>query len=215
MGGSDPECSPKAIKILGNITISDGTITVSTSGANGEGIESKANIYIKGGTIKVEAYDDAINSANDMYISGGTVNVRGTNNDGLDSNGNMYISGGTIVAFGSSAPECGIDVNEEENKILVITGGNVFGIGGSASSHPSTSASTQPYITTSGVSFSQNATVTLKSGSTTLATFTMPWSYSSGQVICSAPGMSKGSSYTLSYGSSSKTATAVQYSSNR
>jgi len=217
-GGSDVssnlKSSPKGIKVTGNVVINDGNITVSTSGTNGEGIESKALLYINGGTINVKAYDDAINSSSHMYITGGTVTVYGTNNDGLDSNGDMYISGGTIIAFGGSAPECGIDANEEENYSVYFTGGNIFGIGGSASSHPSNSSSTQCYVTSSG-SVSQNATVTLKSGSTELATFTMPYSYSNGQIICSAPGMTKGSKYTLTLGSSSKSVTAVQYSSNR
>ena len=56
---------------------------------------------------------------------------------------------------------------------------------------------------------SANSTVTISSGSTTLATFTMPpYSYNNGTIFISAPDMRSGSSYTLSLGSQSVNVTA-------
>lgn len=104
--------SPKGMKVDGNVIISGGTISVKTSGYNAEGSESKARLYIKGGIVEVEAYDDAINSSSNMYIQGGKIYVSATNNDDADANGNMYIQGGTVVAYGTTSPECGIDANE-------------------------------------------------------------------------------------------------------
>lgn len=235
---SDYKSSPKGMKIDGNVEINGGTIYVSTTGNGAEGIESKAELTINDGTIVINAYDDAINSSSHMYIKGGDITVVASNNDGLDSNGNMYISGGTIKAFGTTSPECGIDANEEDGYSVIFTGGTLLAVGG-GNSVPSTSESTQPYVTTS-MSVSANSEISIKSGSTTLATFTVPstfssssqgggprsmnagggpgggggWGGSSSSILISCPGMTSGSSYTVTSGSSTSTATAVIKGSN-
>ncbi len=238
---SDYKSSPKGMKIDGNVEINGGTINVTTTGNGAEGIESKAVLTINDGTIVVNAYDDAINSSSHMYIKGGDITVVASNNDGLDSNGNMYISGGTIKAFGTSSPECGIDANEEDGYTVIFTGGTLLAVGG-GNSVPSTSESTQAYVSTS-MSVTANSEITLKSGSTTLATFTVPSNYSSSStggggggfgprigggpgggghggnsggssILISCPDISSGSSYTVTSGTSSSTATAVIKGSN-
>jgi len=139
---SDYYSSPKGIKAgvkdtsgstttySGGLVISGGTVNVTTSGNNGEGIESKNYLNISGGYITVNAYDDAINSGQDMTISDGYIYARATNNDGIDANGNLYIQGGLIYAIGASSPEVAIDVNSEEQKQLYFTGGTLIAIGG-------------------------------------------------------------------------------------
>ena len=237
---SDYKSSPKGMKIDGNVEINGGTINVTTTGNGAEGIESKAVLTINDGTIVINAYDDAINSSSHMYIKGGDITVVASNNDGLDSNGNMYISGGTIKAFGTTSPECGIDANEEDGYSVIFTGGTLLAVGG-GNSVPSTSESTQPYVTTT-MSVSANSEIAIKSGSTTLATFTVPSNYSSGNngggghggfgsmnapggggggwggsgssILISCPSLTSGSSYTVTSGSSSATATAVVKGSN-
>lgn len=114
----------------GGLVISGGTINVTTSGNNGEGIESKNTFNITGGYITVNSKDDAINSAQDMTITGGYIYARATDNDGIDSNGDLYIQGGLIYAIGASSPEVAIDVNSEEHKQLYFTGGTLIAIGG-------------------------------------------------------------------------------------
>lgn len=114
----------------GGIDITGGTITVTTSGHNAEGIESKNYLNISDGHITVNAYDDAINSGQDMTITGGYIFARGTNNDGLDSNGNLYIKGGVVYAVGANSPEVAIDANSEEQKKFYFTGGTLVAIGG-------------------------------------------------------------------------------------
>ena len=236
---SDYKSSPKGMKIDGNVEINGGTINVTTTGNGAEGIESKAVLTINDGTIVINAYDDAINSSSHMYIKGGDITVVASNNDGLDSNGNMYISGGTIKAFGTTSPECGIDANEEDGYSVIFTGGTLLAVGG-GNSVPSTSESTQPYVTTT-MSVSANSEIAIKSGSTTLATFTVPSNYSSGNsggghggfggmnapggggggwggsgssILISCPSLTSGSSYTITSGSNSATATAVVKGSN-
>lgn len=232
---SDQKSSAKGMKIDGNVTINGGTINVTTKGNGAEGIESKSELTVNDGTIVINSYDDGINSSSHMYIKGGDITVVASNNDGLDANGNLYISGGLIRAFGTTSPECGIDANEEDGYSVVFTGGTLLAVGG-GNSVPSTSASTQPYVSGS-MSVTASSEITLKSGSTVLATFTVPSTYTSssqgggqggrngapggqggGQgggnfgggssVLITCAGISSGSSYTMTSGSSSTTVTA-------
>ena len=123
---SDYYSSPKGIKAglktqvgnsytySGGMVISGGTVKVSTTGRNAEGIESKNYLDISGGEIYINAYDDGINSAQDMTISGGYLYARSSNNDGIDANSEeqkkVYVNGGIIIAVGGI--ENGATVNQ-------------------------------------------------------------------------------------------------------
>lgn len=172
---SDYKSSPKGIKADGNISINGGNIKVTTKGNGGEGIESKAVMTINDGDIDVFAYDDGLNSSSHMYINGGDITVVATNNDAIDSNGHLYIAGGYIRAFGAGAPEGGIDANEEEGYTVFFTGGTLIAVGGHHST-PTTSASTQAYISTSATLSAGNE-VSIASGDETLAEFIVPENY--------------------------------------
>ena len=122
--------SPKGIKIDGAVTINGGTISVTTSGAGGEGIESKSTLTINDGQITVNSYDDGINSSSHMTVNGGYIFSHATNNDGLDANGNCYIKGGLVYAKSSSSPEVAIDANTEGGYKLYVSGGTIIAVGG-------------------------------------------------------------------------------------
>lgn len=225
---SDAKSSPKGMKVDTELIIKGGNIFVSTTGNGGEGIESKGTLTINNGTITVNSYDDAINSSSHMYINGGDITVVATNNDGLDSNGNLYLNGGYIRAFGASAPECGIDANEEDGYSVIFTGGTMIAVGGS-NSVPSSTSSTQCYVSKSG-SAKAGSEITLKQGDTQLATFTVPDNYSSGysgggfgpggfggssgSILITCPGIKSGSTYTLVNDSSSSSVTGTQRGSS-
>lgn len=230
---SDYKSSPKGIKADGAITIGGGTYNIKTTGRGSEGIESKSTLTVNDGTIVANTYDDCINSSSHMYINGGDITVVSTNNDGLDSNGNLYLNGGNVRAFGGSSPECGIDANEESGYSVIFTGGNLLA-GGGGNSTPSSSASTQPYLSPN-ISLKAGDTVTVKSGTTVLATFVIPSNYNSsgsgggwggggrpgggpggrsGGVLITCPGLTSGQSYTVQSGTSSTTATATLRSSS-
>ena len=114
----------------GGINISGGTIYVTTKGRNAEGIESKNYLNVTGGETTIDAYDDGINAAEDLYITGGYLYSRSSNNDGIDANGNVVIEDGLIYAVGAAAPEVAIDANSEENKKFHFNGGILIAIGG-------------------------------------------------------------------------------------
>lgn len=220
---SDMKSSPKGIKADGEIVIDGGTINVKTTGNGAEGIESKSTLTINGGDITAITTDDCINSSSHMTINGGNILVISNGNDGLDSNGSMYINGGVVRAFGAGSPECGLDVNEEERQVIVITGGYVLGVGGN-NSVPSTAANTQPYVHGS-LKVTSSTPIVIKQGSEELYSFDVPAEYvpstssgggwrpggsSSGQkVFVSIPEMTTSTSYNLSCGTASTNVTST------
>lgn len=192
------DSSPKGIKADNNLTISGGDITVTCSGGEGsEGIESKKNIVISGGSIVGNTYDDVINASTKITISGGQVYARSTGNDAIDSNGTLYISGGTVIGFSTTGIEGPFDC---DNGTFGITGGNIIGMGG-ASSNPTTSATSQPVIILGSTSYSNGTYIALTdSNGSLIYAFTVPMTYSSSILLLSSPSMSTGNSYTIKSG---------------
>ena len=201
---SDYKSSPKGIKVDGAITISDNAvISVTTTGAGGEGIESKTSIDITGGQVTVNASDDAINASyntdtngsGDLTISGGYVYARSTGNDGMDANGNVYIKGGLVYAIGASSPEVAIDANSEQQKKLYVTGGTIIAIGGLESGAQLSQSCYQ------ASSWSKNAWYAITVGSETFA-FKTPASGGSTLVVSGASQPALKSGVTVSSGTS-------------
>ena len=219
--------SSKGIKADGGVVFNDGEYHITTATNNAEGVESKKQLDINGGTIFVKAYDDGINSSNDFRVSGGNLTVISTVGDGLDSNGNLTISGGYVRTMGAGGPEMGLDAATESGYAVYITGGTVFAFGGS-NTYPTKSSSTQAYVRGSG-SIKAETEISVKSGDNVLATFTVPEEYSSsggtsfgpggggwrpgggsgsGSILVSCPALTSGQSYTLINGTTSTTVSA-------
>ncbi|MBR5726882.1 MAG: carbohydrate-binding domain-containing protein, partial [Muribaculaceae bacterium] len=184
-------CAPKGVKAgtkttsgynttySGGIDISGGKISVTTTGNNAEGIESKNYLSVTGGEITVDAHDDGINAAQDLTITDGYVYARGSNNDGIDANGNVLIYGGLIYAIGASSPEVAIDANSEGGKKFYFYGGTIIAIGGLERGSELNQTCYQ------SSSWSQNTWYSLTFGSTVIA-FRTPASGGSPLVV-SAP----------------------------
>ena len=233
---SSSKAQPKAIKADGNMTVSGGNIKATSS--KHEAIETKGTLTITNGTVyALSSSDDAINSASHMYLKGGTMTGVSNGNDGIDSNGNMYISGGMVIACGAGGAECGIDAAERYN--LYITGGTVLGIGAGNNTVTATTGS-QCVLSTTNSTYSAGTSVAVKNGTTILASFTIPNGYSpssggggrpgggggwgpggGGQggsgfsYLLSCPGLSSGTSYTVTIGSSSTSCKASTSYSGR
>lgn len=187
--------SPKGIKADGDITVNGGQtqIRLEGTGDGTEALESKGEIHVEAGTVECYSYDDAINSAGNLYIDGGYVYARATNNDAIDANKNLYINGGVVIAEGASQPECGIDAAEGYSAF--INGGTVIAVGGGMQAI--SSSSKQASIS---VSASMGTTIGLLDGTKAILGYTTPSSNSGTALMISSPSFQSGSSYTLRAG---------------
>ncbi|MBQ9411291.1 MAG: carbohydrate-binding domain-containing protein [Bacteroidales bacterium] len=144
---TDSSKSAKAIKFDGDIHF--GGATVNASATSHEAIESKGAMDITAGSVYgYSAYDDGINSAGDLTISGGYAcawtDGTKTGADGFDANGNIYIKGG--VSYGvciHGGADVGFDANSEARKQLIITGGTIIAVGGFESGYSMTGSAYQ------------------------------------------------------------------------
>lgn len=187
----------KGIKADGDLTINGGDIMVRTTGGEGsEGIESKGRMTINDGTVEVYAYDDAINSAGNLAITGGKIFAYATNNDGIDTNGTLTVAGGTVIACGTTQPEDGFDCDQNA---FVITGGTVVGLGG-GTTIPSSNGTTQPVVVLGGSNIGAGTLLTV-SGNGALA-FTVPRAYNSYTLVVSSPVLTKGGACNITTGAS-------------
>lgn len=120
---------PKGIKSDSTLIIYDGDIAVTTAGMGGEGVECNGKMYIKGGTLECNTFDDGINVGKSIEILDGHVYCNSVDNDGIDSNGSIIISGGIVASINQRKPNECLDA---ENGQLYLNGGIIFGIGSAA-----------------------------------------------------------------------------------
>lgn len=117
---------PKGIKADSMLVIYGGNIAVNTSGMGGEGVECNGQMFIHGGTLECNTFDDGINVGHSIEIAGGQVYCNSVDNDGIDSNGSITISGGIVASVNQSRPNESFDAEDGE---IFFNGGTVFGIG--------------------------------------------------------------------------------------
>lgn len=148
-----------------------------TPGVGGGMMAADTNAYISiaGGTIRLNATGDGIDSNGNLYVSGGTLYVDGPTSDGdgaMDYDGTAEVSGGTIVIAGSSGMAQSFSNSSTQASIL--------------------------YNFTSKIEAGTEISLTDASG-TILASFMPEKAYQA--VVISTPEMSVGSTYTLTAGS--------------
>ncbi|MBQ6178814.1 MAG: carbohydrate-binding domain-containing protein [Bacteroidales bacterium] len=200
-GSESNDVSSKGIKIgykeksgnkyicAGNLIIAGGSITVSTSKA--EGIEAKGNMTFNGGeTYVTSTGDDAINCQGELTVNNGYVYAYSSQNDAMDSNGNMKLNGGHVFAVTTrGAPEVALDANSEGGyKLYINNGATLVAYGGLENGY----SASQTVYSMSCTSGSWNS---LHNGNSYIAAFKAPSGVST--VAVSAPSLKsayKGSS---------------------
>lgn len=120
---------PKAMKASQNLKIYSGTIKTTTKGMGGEGVECGKEMYIYGGTLECNCFDDGINVGEKLEVLDGQIYCFSEDNDGIDSNGSIYIKGGLVASVNKSEPNESFD---SEGRQFYVSGGTVIGIGSSS-----------------------------------------------------------------------------------
>ncbi len=100
--------------------------------ADNEGLDTELHLTINGGSIRIRAQDDGINTNEDgvsvTTINAGDVHIiagLGAEGDGIDSNGWLVINGGTVVASANPASDAGLDSDCGS----YVNGGTVIALG--------------------------------------------------------------------------------------
>lgn len=204
------ESSAKAIKAMGAINIYGGESTITTLSNGAEGIESKASINISGGKHYVKTYDDAINCSGAIVFDGGMTVCCSTGNDAVDSNygraGAIVIGNGAVLTYTTrGGAEMGFDcdgnsyIQIKGNGIAISAGGNQ---GGTSSATLSNAAQGYAFVTSS-ISYQSGRYYTLAdSNGNALVTYSFEGNVNSSCSLFTATGMTKGSTYTVKYGTS-------------
>ncbi len=156
----------KGVKAQGKILIEGGTLEVSTATPGAEGLEGKQGVELRGGTVRVNAYDDAINSNGQILFSGADVTAISLRNDAVDCNargdGSITFTAGRVEAFsGAGPPEEGFDSDEWA---IEIDGGEAFSVGsgmGPVPSLPSERTAKQPYLLFQSLSVQEGDTLSV------------------------------------------------------
>lgn len=161
--------NPKILKAEGDLYVYGGNINIYSENDGGEGLESKSGVYIIGGYIIIDTYDDAINGKSHVQIDGGTIYAYSRGNDAIDSNGTLTVNGGLLVAVGQTAPEGAFDCDQNTFK---ITGGTIIGVGGHHST-PTSSVCTQRALVYNGIT-NGTAVRIVNENNEDLMTFQMP-----------------------------------------
>ena len=197
---ADTSVSPKGIKGDMDVVISGGNIFVRTSGTNGEGIESKATLSVTGGNVAISAYDDGMNAAKAIEVSGGRVfSVSNGVGDGIDSNGSISATGGVMIGIASTmGSEEGIDL---ENSTFTMSNATVISIGGGMGG--GMGARYSGHYVSSLLSGNAGTYVALTEGSTPLTVFQLPRTCSGASLLLSCPKLSSGT-YSLTSGTEPK-----------
>ena len=201
---SGASSKPKAVKATGTITVNGGEISITTTGTEAEGMESKSavanSIVFNGGNVVVNAYDDGINSAGQIVFAGGNVFVRSTSNDAVDSNygktSSILIQGGIVFAHSGSSPEGAFDCDSDSR--ITISGGTVFSSGGSMGGMGGSSGSpscTVPALKLSSFSVTAGYFTVTDASSNVVFSTKVPRALSNGLVYVVSPQFKSGSTY--------------------
>ena len=220
-----------AIHADNTLTIQGGIITVSSAY---EGFEA-THIVIEGGTITVSATDDGLNAAKkisetpSIVVSGGTVDVTmaGGDTDGIDSNGTFTMTGGVVISRGAPNSSNGMATGLDCDGTARITGGTFIQLGARETVLSTSGCATLNYGSSQG-GFgggfggpggmgggrgpSSSSSYTFSAGTWTIdgtdLSFTVARGYTYYGCVVYSSSLLSGTSYTITNGSTSYSATA-------
>lgn len=193
----------KGIMVLGKITMESGDVHIETSSGGAEGMEAKRGLNLNGGKLYIKSQDDAISSNGKIVFAGADVFVWSTSNDAIDSNsrenGAITISGGKVVSCSQTGPpEEAFDCDFSP---FILTGGTVFGMGGSMmgeATAPAENEGTQPTMVLNGLPCPKGKTlVCLDQNGKELFSFEIPFTMQNSASILSLPDFEKGKTYSI------------------
>jgi hypothetical protein len=129
-GNSGKEYSTKGIKAANEISVSGGSVTVSSNDdclhaaggtVLGNGAAGKGDVTVSGGSLTLLTLDDAVHADSRLYISGGDIRVISAY-EGLEANG-IEISGGTADVF---ATDDGVNASGHAfTPYILVSGGSL------------------------------------------------------------------------------------------
>ena len=179
------------------VNIKDGSLFVKTHGKDGGlGIASLKKVLIEGGKVMLACFDDPINAVDAINITGGDILSTSMVDDGMDTNGSFSFSGGNIYAIGGYPNEAAFD---NDGKTFSANGGTIIGIG-AKSDYPQSSKSTQACVYIKKQKGIQRYVRIADADGAEVITFETP-AYEKSTVVCSAPNLVKGQTYTILTGS--------------
>ena len=193
----------KAVKVMNKITINGGDIHLETSTAGSEGLEGKYGITVNGGKLYIKAQDDAVNSGGKIIFNGGDVFVWSIGNDAIDSNsreaGALTLSGGKVMSCSQCGPPD--EAFDCDSSPMLLTGGIIFGMGGSMGGEPTTPTAqdnTQPTVSLNGLPCPKGKTLLcLDETDKEIFSFVFPFTMESSNSILSLPEFNIGKTYTV------------------
>jgi len=100
---TDPtdESSPSGIKLVESpdtfFKIENGELTIKTAKEGAKGINVAGNVYIKGGKINIDAYDDGLKVHGTLQITGGTGSIKSKSQKAIDVDGTFNGDTGSIT----------------------------------------------------------------------------------------------------------------------
>lgn len=121
--------SSAALKTGGGLTVASGTLTLTSTGDGGKGVNATGDIEVSGGEMYVTTTGSTWTYGNDD-----------TKPQGVKTDGNIYLKGGKVMVAASADSGTAF----KTDYYFVISGGTIMGIGGKASKPTS---ATQAYNT--------------------------------------------------------------------
>ena len=196
--------SASGIKCNSNLTIYGGHIVINSSGVGGKGLSIDGTLTIHDGELDVTTTGAEYKISGDntkakalkidgsISIHGGLVYANSKTDHAVSTKSSLLITDGTIIGVGNAQSKKGFDFSET----FKITGGTIIGIG-EASSVPTANACTQHVINYSGEVMQNRFFAITSSGGNNILTYQLPYTLSKAFILFGSPDIEQGTNYTI------------------